>query len=59
MFLVLSREHGSSEKPSDSAKATGLGWKPDLPMTSTSPQGSTGTLKPQPPAQTPLCPQVV
>lgn len=27
-LLVLSREHGSSERPSDSAKATRLCWKP-------------------------------
>ena len=59
VFLVLSREHGHSERPSDSAKATGLSWNPDLLMTSTSALGRAGTLTPQPPAHTSLCPQVV
>lgn len=40
MFLMLSREHGSTETPRDSPKATGLGWKPDLLMPSASPQDS-------------------
>lgn len=38
MFLMLSREHGSTETPRDSPKATGLGWKPDLLTPSASPQ---------------------
>ena len=50
---------GHSERPSDSAKATGLSWNPDLLMTSTSALGRAGTLTPQPPAHTSLCPQVV
>lgn len=40
LFLLLIREHGSSDRPSDSPKATGLGWKPDLLMPSTSLQDS-------------------